>query len=1015
MRIAIAALALAVAAPSFGICPHYNNVARFFTGTTPEGVAVADFNRDGHMDFVVANSGSNNITVYLGNGTASPSGFSQANYAVGVSPRAIAVGDFNGDGKPDLAVANDGSTISTLLNNGNGTFATAVTFASGASPHSIAAADLNNDGKLDLVTPNYLGANTTIYTGDGSGGFTLSNTLSGTDHPTAVVIADLNIDGKADIAVLNDATKNVAVFIAGAGTFATAVNYARPGSDMYSMTTADVNHDGKIDLVVGAHDATSVLLNDGSGAFTSGMQSIYTGKAIAAGDLKGDGTVAFVVTANPYMTVITTNKSGNEILDNVYGIFTTMGGIAVADFNDDGRPDILLVEQGLNRVGIMTAPSCVANCAAMQNAGSFGTATYPWGAATGDFNRDGKLDLAVPDNSSNTLSILLGDGAGSFGSASNIPTDADPYAAAVADFNRDGIPDVVVAGGLSAGFDFMIGDGSGGFIKNYVNDGQRLYSVAVADFDGNGYPDVVFAAPNRPGISIFYYFPVGGFSAPFRYDTTTGTFFATVGDFNGDGRPDVVTADSGGSTVTVLLKNAVNFDVPVSYAAGTSPRSIAVADFNHDGKLDLAVANNGSNDVSILIGNGLGGFAAPVNYAAAEQPVSIVAADLNGDGNPDLAVANFAGADVTILLGNSDGTFTAGSAYGTGVNPSSVVAGDFDRDGKIDLVATNAGSNNVVFLKNRCLYPELKVVKSHTGNFTQGQTGVQYTIAVDNSGTAPSSGPVAVTDALPAGLIPTAISGTGWACTLANLTCTRNDALGTPASYPPITLTATVRSNAPATITNTANITGGGDVDPDNNSSSNDATVAAASGIAPTGLVATAQSTAQINVTWDDVTGATQGYLIVRSHNGINEELGLAMTANYTDTAVGAGITYVYQAGAVTATGSVGPASNKDLATTIFFTDDPLVPTIKAAHFLELRSAVDAVRLTAGFPSPATYTYAIAPGNPVHAADLTELRTYLDQARAMIGVSALTYAEPIVAGTTTIKAAHILELRNGVK
>src|SRR5207247_2156279 len=105
------------------------------------------------------------------------------------------------------------------------------------------------------------------------------------------------------------------------------------------------------------------------------------------------------------------------------------------------------------------------------------------------------------------------------------------------------------------------------------------------------------------------------------------------------------------------------------------------------------------------------------------------------------------------------------------------------------------------------------VTKSHTGNFTQGQTGATYTITVSNSGFAATTGTVTLTDTLPAGLTAAAISGSGWTCTLGTLTCTRSDALAASASYPVITLTVNVANNAPVSITNTATVSGGAEVD----------------------------------------------------------------------------------------------------------------------------------------------------------------------------------------------------------
>jgi len=273
---------------------------------------------------------------------------------------------------------------------------------------------------------------------------------------------------------------------------------------------------------------------------------------------------------------------------------------------------------------------------------------------------------------------------------------------------------------------------------------------------------------------------------------------------------------------------------------------------------------------------------------------------------------------------------------------------------------------------------------------------------------------VNVADVLPVGLQAVAISGAGWSCGVATLICTRNDALAAAASYPPVTVTVNVRSNAPASVSNVATVSGGGDADPDNNTFTDQTNVTATPLAAPTGLVATAELDTQIKITWDAVTAANNGYLLVRTTNGVGTEI-LSPTTTYTDTAVAPGTAYVYQAAAITPAMTAGPASNKDLATTVFFTDDPLVAAIKAVHFTDLQNAVEIVRTAAGFPPGSASFTVIAPNSSITANALTELRGYLDAARGTLGLSAVSYSDsPVTQNITTIKAAHILELRSGI-
>src|SRR5580658_474305 len=159
----------------FEVTPASSSIAlgappTFGAGTDPDAVAVGDFNGDGKLDLVVANEGSNNVGILLGNGDGT---FQAAvNYGVGSAPTSVAVGDFNGDGKLDLAVVNElSNNVSILLGNGDGMFQAAVNYGAGLSLFSVAVADFNGDGKLDLAVANYESNNVSILLGKGDGTF----------------------------------------------------------------------------------------------------------------------------------------------------------------------------------------------------------------------------------------------------------------------------------------------------------------------------------------------------------------------------------------------------------------------------------------------------------------------------------------------------------------------------------------------------------------------------------------------------------------------------------------------------------------------------------------------------------------------------------------------------------------------------------------------------------------------------------------------------------------------------
>lgn len=344
----------------------------------------------------------------------------------------------------------------------------------------------------------------------------------------------------------------------------------------------------------------------------------------------------------------------------------------------------------------------------------------PYAIAVGDFNGDGIADLAVTSKDNGTVTILLGKGDGTFTPASGGPVTVGsaPVALLTGDFNADGNLDLAVVNSDDGTVTILLGNGDGTFTQaanSPITVGTKPRSLAVADFNRDGIADLAVANYGDGTVTILLSNGDGTFRQPAGSPVNAGTtpYSVAAGDFNGDGIPDLAIANGAADTVTILLGagDGTFTQAPTSPTTpGFAPTVVAIADFNGDGKADLAVANNGNNTVTILLGNGDGTFAQAANspVKVGTSPYSVVVGDFDGDGIADLAVANASGngpkstykGTVTILQGNGDGTFTPApqSPVPVGNWPISIAAGDFNQDGIPDLAVTNYSSGTVSVL-----------------------------------------------------------------------------------------------------------------------------------------------------------------------------------------------------------------------------------------------------------------------------------------------------------------------------
>jgi Ca2+-binding RTX toxin-like protein len=359
---------------------------------------------------------------------------------------------------------------------------------------------------------------------------------------------------------------------------------------------------------------------------------------------------------------------------------------------------------------------------------TFAVGDFPLGVAAGDFNDDGKLDLVTANADSDNVSVLLGNGDGSFNSQSTFAVGNDPrYSVAIADFNADGKADLATANYGSGDVSVLLGNGNGSFkAQQTFAAGSNPSSVVAGDFNRDGQVDlaVSYSSTDNATLSVLLGKGNGSFSEQTPFAIAGGSIYITTADFNNDGNTDLVMANPWSNNVSVLLGDGRGgFAEQIPFATGAFCRAVTVGDFNGDGNADLAAANADSNNFSLLLGDGRGSFAEKIDFAVSDtnEVASIQAQDLNGDGFLDLALSGWAG-NAMVFLGDGTGDFSNEITLPIASGSSSLAIADVNADGKPDLVTSNRNTDNVSVLLNTSEFEPaiIDTVENnpHTGSLT---------------------------------------------------------------------------------------------------------------------------------------------------------------------------------------------------------------------------------------------------------------------------------------------------------
>ncbi|CAF1210047.1 unnamed protein product [Adineta ricciae] len=601
---------------------------KYSTGSdsSPSSVAMGDLNNDQRNDLVITNQQGDNIGIFIGYDYTSFQ--SQITYSAGNAQglNAVTVSDFNNDTNVDIAaVYQMNYQLGIFLGDGNGNFTLLALYPTGDNsiPRGLVVDDFNKDNSADIAVAYFGSSAIGIFIGYGNGSFSNQVTVSiGTNTgPRSLAVGDLNNDNQTDIVSINVYTNSISILIGdGTGNFTLLETYALETlADLYGPVMGDLNDDERIDIVICNYftDTVIVFLGYGNGSFR-------------------DHTLYLV------------------------GYRFGPGSIVIGDFNNDSRLDIAVANYNINSVGILLGKGdgTLGDCTTY----STGDGTTPVNQIVGDFNNDKVLDIAVANYGTGTIVILYGYGDGTFllGIPYSTGSGSGPAWIASGDFNKDGQLDITVANSNANIIGIFLACGREPFasITEYsIGDGLQPKSVALSDLDHDGWLDIVIANYGANNIGILMGLGGATFSPMVTYSTgvDSSPYSLAIGDFSRDNHSDIVVSNWESDNIAIFYGNGNGtFVLAAFYSTGTGsqPSTVTIGDLNGDYNLDVVVANSGTSHIFMLYGYGNGTFGDEVSYPLGYEsaPYSVALTDLNQDRKIDMVVACYGTDNINALV-----------------------------------------------------------------------------------------------------------------------------------------------------------------------------------------------------------------------------------------------------------------------------------------------------------------------------------------------------------------------------